>query len=423
MVGYWDTGPSEFDITSGNLLLENGSSIKMCRGNNNTGTNVVNQSGGAVTFYSDAGVTPGGGGNLDLNYAGGSGSSSTYNLNGGTLTVPQIISSLNTGSHAFNFDGGTLKPTGNNATFMQGLTVANVRFGGAMIDDGGFDITIAQPLVHSTIVGDNPMDGGLTKLGMGELMLTGTNTYTGNTTISAGTLTLGSAGSINNSSNIAVANGALLDVSAVNSGFTLGVAQTLSGSGVVNGTVANNGTIAPGTTNAMGTLLFNNSPALNGVVVMKIEGNGGAPISDQIMQPSSAVTYGGTLTVTNIGAELEAGDSFQLFNASGYGGSFLATNLPPLNSGLAWSNSLVVNGIISVVSTVSLASTNIVWSVSGTNLTLSWPADHVGWRLQVQTDSLTGINWADVPGSSLTNNVTLFVDPTVESMFYRLVYP
>ena len=38
--------------------------------NNNTGTNVVNQVGGAVTLYSDGGVTPGGGGNLDLNYAG-----------------------------------------------------------------------------------------------------------------------------------------------------------------------------------------------------------------------------------------------------------------------------------------------------------------------------------------------------------------
>jgi len=81
MVGYWDSGAAELDIANGNLLLENGSSLKMCRGNNNTGANVVNQSGGAVTFYSDAGSTVGGGGNLDLNYAGGTNSVNTYNLN------------------------------------------------------------------------------------------------------------------------------------------------------------------------------------------------------------------------------------------------------------------------------------------------------------------------------------------------------
>ena len=70
MVGYYDTGAGELDITNGTLFLENGTSLKLCR-SGNTGGNVVNQIGGNVTFYSDAGVTVGGGGNLDLNYAGG----------------------------------------------------------------------------------------------------------------------------------------------------------------------------------------------------------------------------------------------------------------------------------------------------------------------------------------------------------------
>jgi len=77
-----------------------------------------------VTFYSDAGVTLGGTGNLDLNYAGGGSSSSTYNLNGGTLTVPQIVASSSSGSGTFNFNGGTLKPTASATAFMQGLTAA-----------------------------------------------------------------------------------------------------------------------------------------------------------------------------------------------------------------------------------------------------------------------------------------------------------
>jgi autotransporter-associated beta strand protein len=423
MVGYWDTGPSEFDITSGNLFLENGSSIKMCRGNNGIGANVVNQSGGAVTFYSDAGLTLGGGGNLDLNYAGPTNSSSSYNLNGGTLTVPQIISSVSTGSHTFNFNSGTLRSAGNSAAFMQGLTAANVRGGGAIIDDGGFTITVAQSLVHSTIAGDPSTDGGLTKLDTGILTLAGANTYNGATTVNSGTLALGSAGSINNSANITVAAGALLDVSAASSGFTLGAAQTLSGSGTVNGTVANNGTIAPGATGTMGTMTLNNSPTLNGALQMKIDRNGGAPLNDQLYLPSSVLTYGGSLTVTNVGADLQAGDVFQVFNATSYSGSFVVTNLPPLDNGLVWSNSLAVDGSIAVVGTISIVPTNIVWDVSGTNLALSWPVDHTGWRLQVQTDSLAGTNWVDVPGASLTNFELLPVDPTVGSMFYRMIYP
>lgn len=59
----------------------------------------------------------------------------------------------------------------------------------------------------------------------------------------------------------------------------------------------------------------------------------------------------------------------------------------------------------------------------GTNLfTLSWPADHTGWRLQMQTNSL-GTNWFDVPGATATNLMTLPVNPANASVFYRLVYP
>ena len=352
MIGYWDSGAGELDINSGNLFLENSTSIKMSRGNNNTGSNVVNQLGGAVTFYSDAGVTVGGGGALDLNYAGGTSSSNTYNLNGGTLTVPQIIASSSAGSNTFNFNGGTLKPTANNATFMQGLTRANVRNSGAKIDTAGFSVTIGQALQHSAISGDNATDGGLTKNGTGTLTLSGVETYTGTTTINAGTLALASAGSIANSRNIAVAGGAVFDVSAVTGGFVLGAAKTLSGSGSVNGTVVNNGTIAPGAAGTTGVLIFSNSPTLNSVTLIKVNRNNGTPLSDQINLPSGAMTYGGTLTVNNIGAALTAGDSFQIFSAANYNGSFAALNLPTLGTGLAWNTNGLTNGILSVVATV-----------------------------------------------------------------------
>ena len=121
--------------------------------------------------------------------------SGTIILNSGTLSVPTI--ERGSGTATFNFNGGTLRATAGTGTFMQGLSQANVQFGGAVIDTQSFDITIAQPLIHDSSLGSTP-DGGLIKRGDGALTLTATQTYTGNTTIENGTLALTSDASINN---------------------------------------------------------------------------------------------------------------------------------------------------------------------------------------------------------------------------------
>lgn len=62
-------------------------------------------------------------------------------------------------------------------------------------------------------------------------------------------------------------------------------------------------------------------------------------------------------------------------------------------------------------------------------LNIAWPADHTGWRLQVQTNHLAaGISanpadWGTVAGSTVTNAVSLPIDTTKAGGFYRLVYP
>jgi autotransporter-associated beta strand protein len=122
----------------------------------------------------------------------------TFNLDGGIATLGAIISF---GNSEFDFNGGTLRPNADQSdmdqpSFMSGLTTANVRNGGAIIDTNGHNVTIAQPLVHSTYSSDNATDGGLTKKGAGTLTLTAIPTYTGNTVVSGGTLaySLGLAG-------------------------------------------------------------------------------------------------------------------------------------------------------------------------------------------------------------------------------------
>ena len=87
-------------------------------------------------------------------------------------------------------------------------------------------------------------------------------------------------------------------------------------------------------------------------------------------------------------------------------------------------NDLAGPGVLSVPQSVAV--TNISLTAGNGKLTLTWPADHTGWRLQVQTNTLEAglnTNWADVSGSTLTNNVALPVDATEGSVFYRLVYP
>ena len=94
------------------------------------------------------------------------------------------------------------------------------------------------------------------------------------------------------------------------------------------------------------------------------------------------------------------------------------------DSGLALESSPV-----NIVVGVNPAPTNIVASVAGTTLTLSWPADHTGWRLLTQTNNLAnGLSsntndWATVSGSASTNLVSLPIIRTNKAGFFRLIYP
>ena len=87
------------------------------------------------------------------------------------------------------------------------------------------------------------------------------------------------------------------------------------------------------------------------------------------------------------------------------------------------------SGSLKVAVTVATNPTNILAKVSGGNLNLSWPADHIGWRLLMQTNHLAqGVSantndWTTVSGSAGTNQENFTMDPAKPAVFYRLVYP
>jgi autotransporter-associated beta strand protein len=115
--------------------------------------------------------------------------------------------------------------------------------------------TLGTEITDSGVNGINV--NSVVKTGTGTTTLTGANTYTGTTTVQAGTLKLGSSG-IANSTTLIVGNagssGAVLDVSAISGGITVGAGQTLKGIGTVNGDVTINGTHAPGNSAGLQTV-------------------------------------------------------------------------------------------------------------------------------------------------------------------------
>ncbi|MEI6078949.1 MAG: autotransporter-associated beta strand repeat-containing protein, partial [Verrucomicrobiota bacterium] len=93
--------------------------------------------------------------------------------------------------------------------------------------------------------------GSLAKSGTGTVTITNANTYSGNTTISAGTLALGAAGSINGSPAISIAAGATFDVSAISAYALSGASLSASGTGTNVG--VNAATIKGGATVSLGS--------------------------------------------------------------------------------------------------------------------------------------------------------------------------
>jgi cephalosporin-C deacetylase len=306
----------------------------------------------------------------------GIGASGVFNLNGGNLTASWIHGN----NGVFNFNGGTLRAGAASPTWLNGLSAAYVNSGGAIIDTAGYDVSIGQPLLAG--------GGGLTKLGSGTLLLNAANTYTGATTNAAG---------------------------------ILGGAGSLSGP-VINQAIA---TLAPGAgANLPVTFTVNADVTLNagGFTAMKLY-KGGSPVSDQVVC-SGTVNYGGELLITSLGTALAQGDTFQLFNAGGQSGNFTA-----IVGNAGTGNDFSFNpasGVLTIVAGVAINPPNITaTALSGNKLQLSWPTDHTGWTLQVQTNPISiglSTNWYPVAGSTTTNRIVLPMGLTNGCEFYRLFY-
>lgn len=338
-------------------------------------------------------------------------------LGGGVIALTKtgsgtiIFTGANTYSGGTTINEGTLQ-LGDGATNNGSVT-------GNITNDG--TLTFANPTAQN-YAGTISGSGSLIKTGNGMLTLTGANNYSGSTTISAGILALSGSGSIADSTNVTIAAGATLEVRGLG-GQTLSLnsGQILKGGGTVTGNleVPASATICP-----TGTLTVQGNVGLRGVLIMGLDCTN-AQNSDRMDCVSGTFDGGGTLIVTNLGPALQFGDLFQLFNGPIKGFSHVI--LPPLTRGKIWINRLAIDGTIQVAVPPSMVPANLTEEVATEDeLALMWPADHIGWRLQMQIDNPgtgLGTNWVEVYGASTNDLMTMPIISTDGCVFFRLVYP
>ena len=348
------------------------------------------------------------------------GGSSTLQLDGtaGNLNIAQDFQMSCRNATAVNVENvigsntfsGTLDiQSGGNAIYFQSdagtLDIAgNINYIGTLNGTRTYTFTgagnhIVNGVIAAPVYTNAPIN--VTMNGTGTLTLANANTYPNITTVNNGLLLV--SGSINSTGGVSVAGG------------------TLGGTGTINDAVSvgTGGTLSPGA-GGIGTLVINSNLTLAGTTYIEVSKTGAT--SDQLTGVVTA-NYGGTLFATNLAGTLNIGDSFPVFSAAAHTGNFAAITGTP-GTGKAWKFN-PTNGVLSVVLGVATNPTNITATVSGNLLTLTWPADHLGWTLQAQTNSITtGLttNWVDVAGSAASNTNVMTINPANPTVFYRLRY-
>ncbi len=390
----------------GDALLEIGRSDTIA---NNT-TNAFNQTAGTanVGILTLGGAASGSTGvNAALSLTGGTftanqftvlaaGASNTAAITiGGSALVtlpafPTARGADSTTTLTLDSDTGSLTPLAASSSYMPSgsFTNAYLTANGAKLNViSGRDITIGQVLENA-----NSQVGTLTKNGVGNLTLTGVNTYTGETIINAGTLTI-NEGSIAGSSNI-VNSGTLAYVLSTNArtyanpitGF-----GSLTKSGTNTLTLSGTNTYTGGTTVSGGNLIISGS---TNTTAGNVTLSSGATLT---------IATGGSLTTTgtfNMGG-VTIGNNLVVQT----GATFSAASI---NN--AWGTSTTIDGTLTISGT---------WTVS-TNRTTDTFAGSGTINLGDMTlgNATTGFNYTGLGSINVSGNVTVASNGASGAPFY-----
>ncbi len=312
-------------LTAGTLVVGKASAL-------GTGNLVLNggalQSNGSLSiannFSQTANSTINGANNLTLSGTGNLGSNTTLLVNNtaGTITLSNAIGgaggiALNGNilvlSGANSYTGGTIVTAG---TLQLGTSNALAPIGGVTVNGGIFDVngttqtigdlsgnggsitmgggsltfgTVTPSTIYSGVISEA---GNLIKQNSGTVILTGNNSFTGNTIINGGALFV---------------NEALLGPVSVSANTILG------GSGTIGGTVTNNGTVAPGSPGIILTILGDYNIAPTSTTNIQINPQG----QTSVIAVQGDANLDGELTVTAEPGAYILGASYTFLYATG----------------------------------------------------------------------------------------------------------
>jgi autotransporter-associated beta strand protein len=317
---------------------------------------ISNTGSGGVTFAANAGTT---GGRFAL-----TGTANTFtgdiSINGGEARF-SADGSLGNGANDIIIDGGTFSMATNTTN-----TISSVR--DIFVGDGaGTQINAMGAtgrIIYDGVIADKSGEtGSFTHGGLGTLQLGGANTYTGRTTISAGTVALSGTGSIGTGGLNLGTTGSpgAFDLSALTAGtYSLPATGNLAGVGTLSGSgksLAVLGSLAPG--NSAGTITVGTGLSLDlsnsGSSVFEITSPAFTAGTFDLVNGDGSVVFGGILNLAFSGGTYADGtDVLQLFaNTGGRSGNFSAVNA----TGLAPGQSATFNSATGTITVVPEPST------------------------------------------------------------------
>ncbi|HEV2694833.1 MAG TPA: glycoside hydrolase family 16 protein [Verrucomicrobiae bacterium] len=276
-----------------------------------------------------------------------------------TATNDVVFNWLSTG----NFNIPLAQPTAVNSLNIQ--ETPPMDFSGSTLTIGKGGINMLSALNNSVIEAPLNLAADQSWKTASGTQLTVKNQITG-----PGVLTVGGWGTVEiagtNSCVMVPLNG-LVSVSGKNANAIYMGGGTLTGTGLFTGFIqVNGGTLAVN----LGTqVTISNALVIQGYGTATFAVDATANAAGKIAGLSS-VNYGGTLILNNVSGPFAATNTFKLFDAAGYAGSF--ASIVPSVPGylLAWDTSTLTNdGTLRIKSVVPVATTNVVESRSGNSTT------------------------------------------------------
>ncbi|HEV2508147.1 autotransporter outer membrane beta-barrel domain-containing protein, partial [Bosea sp. (in: a-proteobacteria)] len=351
---------------------------------------------------------------------------------GGTVIAGGAISiskgdRLGDASGALTLDGGVLQVTD---TILHELTrdiILGANGGGFDIVEAGNTFSVSQSFSGT---------GSLSKAGAGTLVLKGTNSYSGATTVSEGTLRAGAANAFSTNSTFTVASGATLDLASFNQsiGSLAGAGTVMLGSGTLtagannssttfSGTITGTGGVTKagtGTLTLTGTNTYTGSTkvssgklVVNGSLASSVTLDGGTlggsgTIGGVSVGSGATVAPGnsiGTLTVSG-NVAFAAGSTYQVeVNAAGQGDRIVASGSATITGGTVQVLAENGNYAASTNYTILTASGGVTGTFTGVSSNLAFLTPSLAYDSQNVTLTMTRNDTGFGPGGNGSNSI------------------